>query len=242
LRYVKNIENLVSKEKWYKAVGKGSASVGLTLESLLGKQNENFEWPDYHGIELKTKYSTREDYITLFNATPDSYLFEIKRLVAMYGYPDKGMPDYKILNVGVLGNRKTKIPSGYYFKLTVNRKKEQIILNVYNQNQKLIDSNCAWSFQMIKEKLERKLSVMAFIRAERKWNALEQSVYFKYHEIKLFSLKSFDYFISALEMGKIKIIFKIGVYKNGPKKGQIYDHGTGFTVKENNLQYIFKQI
>lgn len=240
--YLKNIKDLVDKNKWYKAVGKGSASVGLTLEALLGKQRENFEWPDYHGIELKTKYSTRENYITLFNAAPDSYLFEIKRLVAMYGYPGKDMPNYKVLNVGVLGNRKTKIPSGYYFKLTINRKTEQVILNVYDQNQALVDYDCAWSFQMLKEKLERKLSLMAFIKAERKWNELERAVYFKYNEVKFFKLKSFDYFVKLLENGKIKITFKIGVYKSGNKKGQIYDHGTSFTIKEANLCYLFEQI
>lgn len=240
--YKKNIENLINSNKWVKSTEKGSAAVGLTLESLLGKEKENFEIPDYHGIEIKCKYSTCESYINLFNAAPDSYLFEIKRLVNTYGYPSKDLPEYKALNISILGNRKTKLPSGYYFKLSVNWKTEQVILNVYNKNQALIDCDCAWSFSMLKEKIERKLSMLAFIKAERKWNETEKAVYFKYNEVNFYELKPFERFISLLEMGKIRIMFKIGVYKTGPKKGNIYDHGTSFAIKDCNLENLFTRL
>lgn len=237
--YKKNIENLINPDKWIKSTEKGSAAVGLTLESLLGKEKENFEIPDYHGIEIKCKYSTSENYINLFSAAPDSYLFEIKRLVNNYGYPSNDFPEYKVLNVSVLGNRKTKLPSGYYFKLSVNWKTKQLVLNVYNQNQSLIDCDCSWSFDMLKEKIERKLSSLAFIKAERKWNEIEKAVYFKYNEVNFYKLKSFNRFVSLLEMGKIRVMFKIGIYKKGPKKGKIYDHGTSFAIKDCNLEDLF---
>ena len=151
--YQNEINKLIDNNKWIKAIGKGSASVGITLETLLGKEIENFEIPDYHGIEIKTKYSLSEEYLTLFNATPDSYLFEIKRITNEYGYPSKDLPNYKVLNIGVLGNRKTKLPSNYYFKLSVDWTRKNVILNIYDKNLKLIDNKCAWSFQMLKEKL-----------------------------------------------------------------------------------------
>ena len=40
-------------------------------------------------------------------------------------------------------------------------------------------------------------------------------------------------------MGKIRIMFKIGIYKTGPKKGNIYDHGTSFAIKDYNLKDLF---
>ena len=242
IKYIENIKNIIKQDQWIKATEKGSASVGMTLESLLGKERDNFELPDYHGIEIKTKYSTTEEYMNLFNATPDSYLFETKRLVTNYGYPSRDLPSHKVLNIGSLANRKTKLPSGYYFKLSVNRKKEQIILNIYNQNQVLINDDCAWSFKMLKDKLERKLSLLAFVKAERKWDEIERKIYFKYNEAKFYKLKSFERFVDLLETGRIKIIFKIGVYKKGKKQGQIYDHGTSFAIKYYNLHNLFDEL
>ena len=242
MNYKKNIEDVINKNQWIKAVGKGSAAVGLTFESLLGKSPENFEIPDYHGIEIKTKYSTCEEYVTLFNATPDSYLFEIKRIVKEYGYPSSDLPEYNVLNVGVFGNRKTKLPSGYYFKLSIDYKTEQVILNVYDNKQRLINNDCKWSFDLLKEKLERKLSMLAFIKAERKWDEFERKVYFKYHDVHFYKLRSFESFINLLEIGKIKITFKIGIYKHGKKIGKIYDHGTSFSIKDYNLKYLFSDV
>lgn len=240
--YQNEINKLIDNNKWIKAIGKGSASVGITLETLLGKEIENFEIPDYHGIEIKTKYSLSEEYLTLFNATPDSYLFEIKRITNEYGYRSKDLPNYKVLNIGVLGNRKTKLPSNYYFKLSVDWTRKNVILNIYDKNLKLIDNKCAWSFQMLKEKLERKLSTLAYIKAERKWDQIERAVYFKYTEITFYKLKSFEQFIKLIENGRIKILFKIGIYKSGKRKGQIHDHGTSFSIKDCNLQYLFNKI
>lgn len=208
----------------------------------MGKERENFEIPDYYGIEIKTKYSTREEYVTLFSAAPDSYLFEIKRLVSTYGYKSKNLPECNVLNVGVLRNRKTKTKSNYYFKLDVDRKKEEVMLKIYDQNHELVDSNCKWSFQLLKEKLERKVSILAFINAERKWNRIERAVYFRYNHLFVYKLKSFEQFISLLEKGMIKIIFNIGVYKSGRKKGQIHDHGTSFAIKHYNINYLFDKI
>ena len=37
----------------------------------------------------------------------------------------------------------------------------------------------------------------------------------------------------------IRIKLKIGVYREGTKKGQIYDHGTSFEIKEENIDKMF---
>lgn len=46
-------------------------SQGVLLEKLLGKPIENFETPDFEGIEIKTHIESGYSYITLFNANPE---------------------------------------------------------------------------------------------------------------------------------------------------------------------------
>jgi len=145
------------KEKgWIQSATKGNSGVGTTFEKQLGKDLENFEIPDYNGIEIKTKYSNKENYITLFSAAPDSYLFEIKRIHHLYGYPDKEFPQYNIFNLAVYSNKKVTINQNNYFELIIDYKQERIYFNVYNQSLKLIDNLSSWSFNMLKEKLYKK--------------------------------------------------------------------------------------
>jgi len=48
----------IIKQKGYiKSVRRGSTGIGATFESLLGKHEESFELPDFHGIEIKQEES-----------------------------------------------------------------------------------------------------------------------------------------------------------------------------------------
>lgn len=67
----KRIQNM----GWIQSIGEGKGSAGLTLEKLLGKEKENFEIPDYLGIELKTHKRYSKSYTTLFNAAPDGNIY-----------------------------------------------------------------------------------------------------------------------------------------------------------------------
>lgn len=85
----------IKKRGYVKSVRKGPTGVGATFESLLNKNEESFEIPDFYDIEIKTKRSYSKSYITLFNAVPTgSSYYEVKRLRDNYGYPD---PKYKTL-------------------------------------------------------------------------------------------------------------------------------------------------
>ena len=39
--------------------------------------------------------------------------------------------------------------------------------------------------------------------------------------------------------GKIRVKLKIGIYRDGPKKGQIHDHGTSFEIDEINIEKLY---
>ena len=233
---IKNANSII-KRGWIKGLHSGTGNAGLTFETLLGIPNHNFEISDYNGIEIKTKIYGKQKYLALFNATPDSYLFEIKRIHKLYGYPDKSHPQFNVFNVSLYANRRKFINKHTFAWLDVDREKRQIILNVYNRQLNSLDNKTAWSFDMLEEKLLRKLQYLFFIRADHK--IFHGETYYKYRNYKCFKLKSFDHFLTALENGHIRIDFSIGVFKSGKRLGQIHDHGTSFSIEVQNLEEVF---
>ncbi len=230
----------IRKLGWIKSMRRGYSGSGYTFERLLGKQEENFELPDYRSIEIKTKRLYTKGNISLFNATPDSYLFLIKDIQSQYGYPDKDMPKVKIFNGNVYGNDYNRIGINYSFKLEVDRNQEKVILKIKDRYLNEINSNISWSFQLLKEKLERKLTHLAIVKTDTK--IIDSIEYFRYCYIDFYELKDFDTFILLIEKGIIRVVFKIGTFKKGIRKGNIHDHGTSFEINIENVEELYKKI
>lgn len=234
----------ISNKEWIKSDGKGSGSIGTTFEKELGLNNNSFEIPDFKGIEIKSKKIKsikKNPYITLFNATFDGmYLFEMKRLYESYGWTDKLFTNSKILYANIYGKYLSKMGEKYKLKLKIDYKEEKVFLLIYDLNNKLIDQECYWTFDLLEEKLTRKLSYLAVIKADNKFiNNIE---YYNYQELNIYTLKNFNTFLKLLENGLIKININIGIYKNGKRKGKYYDHGTSFSIKEKYLTKLFNKI
>lgn len=157
-----NIENL----GWAESKFKGTGAIGLTFENLIGKEPENFEIPDYKGIEIKTKLVSSHPYIRLFSASPDSYLFEIQRIYKEYGFLNKN--NKKIFCLCIKANEIISIKNKYYFKLIVDKQKQKIFLNVLDNFSGSIDKNISWSFELLTEKIQRKLTYLAVVEAIQK--------------------------------------------------------------------------
>ena len=117
----------IKKSGWIKSKVKGKGAGGITFEVLLGKERENFEIPDYDGIEIKTT-SQKGFKIGLFNSAPDNELFEIRRLINTYGYLNT--QNIKVFRFYVNSKNHTKIQTGISFKLKVDKNKE--IINFQN--------------------------------------------------------------------------------------------------------------
>ena len=238
-----NIEKLkeefkkIKKKGWIESVEEGTGSIGFTFERQLGKEKENFEIPDYLGIELKVHKRISKTYTTLFNATPDgTYLFEIKRLQTLYGYPDSVLRYCKVLYGTVDAVSIQKLGRHYAYQLEVNYQDEKVYLCIYDGDI-LIDKTTYWTFSLLKEKLERKVSYLAFIRADQK--VIKDKKYFRYFTMEIYHLKSFEIFLKAIEKGYIVVTFTIGVFREGKRKGEIHDHGTAFRIDHKNFRKIF---
>lgn len=233
--------NRIVQKGWIKSVNNGDSGVGLTLENELGIHSEDFEIPDYGAIEIKAKKTNSEPYITLFGAAPDSYLYEIKRIHKEYGYPHSKYPQYKVFNISIYGNKYVQTAKKYQYILYVDWHKEKVFMHVFDKlSGILIDNKCSWSFDMIKEKVYRKLKYLLFVKANRKYEC--GSVYYKYYDYIFYELKEFKSFLKAIDDGTVKITFKINVFKSGKKAGQIHDHGTSFDIMEQDLEKIYNKI
>ncbi len=231
----------IYKLGWIKCNSKGTGSAGNTFELLLKKPIENFEIPDFEDIEIKTKKIFCGDYITLFSATPDGkYLFEIKRLRNTYGYPHKKEKNIKVLNISVFAKKITTLGSRFLFSLKVEKEQQKIFLCVLNRNNEIIDMNTFWTFELLEEKLYRKLKTLAIVDVLQK--KVNGQSFYKYDNITFYKLKNFDEFINLIENGVIRITFKIGTFCSGKRYGEIHDHGTSFDIKEKDLEKLYNLI
>lgn len=232
----------IKKKGWIPSVAKGSGSVGRTFEDALGLRENYFEISDYEGVvEIKTKL-IREDnkykYINLFGATPDKYLFEIKRVLRTYGYPSRKDKNLRVFNLSFSAD-KTIYTRKYLFRLAVDRDKKEVVLKVFDPyTSQLIDSNVSWSFDMLEEKLKRKFKYLLYIKAEKKFE--HNQLFFHYVDSRFYALKNFESFLRAIEKGYVRVTFKISTYFEGVKYGRINDHGTSFDIHEDHLEDVFE--
>ena len=240
-----NINNLKRKcdtiinMGWIKCNKRGNSSAGLLFEELIGIPKNNFEIADYNGIEIKTKISKRKNYIGLFCATPDSYLFEIKRLYETYAYIRKNN-EFKSFNITTYCTRKTAIGNNKFCELKIDYENRKIILQIIDNIGNVIDENVSWTFEMIQEKLERKFKYLLIMNGDRKFEIGE--VFYRFTNYKFYRLKRFDYFLKAMEDGHIRISFSISTFKTGKRVGQIYDHGTSFNIHKDYINSVFDEI
>lgn len=237
---LKDKSDKIIKRGWIECPTVGTGNAGLLFERLLGLVNHNFSIPDYGEIEIKTKIKNSIPKISLFNATPDSYLFIIKKLHQIYGYPDRNDKKFKVFNFSFCANKRVYVNKTTYAKLYVDRINKQVVLKFYNKQNVLIDNETAWSFDMLEKKLDIKLKYLFLIYAERK--KIQGKFFCRYLKYNFFSYKEFDSFLRALEKGYVKITFAIGVFKTGKRYGQIHDHGTSFDIDTKYIHEIFEPI
>lgn len=227
----------IKRKGWHKTLGKGSGGIGKTLETLLGKKEDSNPLPDYKHFEIKTKKYGSISYITLFSITPQNDLneIEINRLVKNYGYPDKILNNCKILRGEIYSNKKNLIGNNYYFQLNI--KEERIYISIFYKNGNKKEEIAYWKISDIQKRLYQKLSYLVLVNAIK--YTRNNIDYYKYYNYDFYKLKKDYKFIDLLNQGIIRIKLKIGVYREGPKKGQIYDHGTSFEIEEENIDKMF---
>lgn len=231
--------NKIKKKGWISSKRNGSTGIGYTFETMLNKKEDNFPIADYGDIEIKTIHNyLKEKVIHLFNATPDGdYLFPIKEIIQNLGYPDKNNPEYRVFNMDVTAMKYTNIGYNKKMILKVDYNNKKIYLKIISKDKNIENMKISWSFDLLRERIEHKIKKLAIVGANTKKNQNIEK--FKYTGYRIYEIKSFDHFIKNIENGNIVITFKIGNFKTGKRKGQIHDHGTGFSIKYNNIEELY---
>lgn len=238
---LKNEFKKIKEMNWVESKRSGTTGIGYTFEELIGIKENKQPFCDFEDIEIKVHDNKSKYPIHLFNASPDGDdIYPIKQIVDKLGYPDRLEPKYKVFNITVSGNKFTKI--GYYkrVKLKVDYNSKKIYLMAINNYNDEYDLKISWSFSFIKEKIKEKINKTAIIEAETK--DIGHKVYYKYNNINIYKIKDFDIFIKLIENGVINVTFKIGVFRSGPREGQIHDRGTDFSINKENICKLYELI
>ena len=226
---------------WVREKRKGFTSGGYTFECLLKKDVDEFPLPDFGNIEIKTMNTHAKTNLHLFNLGPDGEdFFPIKRILEELGIPDKDDEAKKIFYRSFNTKEYNNIIYGRKGIIKVNYDKERVELLITDSKNNKVDINIYWSFKYIEERLNLKLRYLALVRASSR--IIDGIGYYYYHTIKLYKLKDFNTFINLIEKGIIVISFKIGYYKSGKRIGNIYDHGTDFSISIDNLCLLYDEI
>jgi len=124
------------------------------------------------------------------------------------------------------------------FKLEIDEENRKIRILIKNlQTGNTDDIEIYYTFDVIKEIIEKKCKYIAYIKAKsKKENGKE---FFKFDNAVLLSGLNFEKFIECVKEGLILYDIRIGVYRSGKNKGKTHDHGSGFRVLKNNLNKVF---
>lgn len=223
------------------SIQNGKNGGGITLEKLLNAGAGELCYPDLNGIELKTIRKFNDASIDLFCDTPFGPYINITQWLALnYGYPDKTFPSKKSFKGEINAIEKRKVGLFYYFKLNVKMESKKIKLEIFNYKGNKINDELYWDFNWIKNKLETKLSILALIESTKFFS--KGKYYFKFENLNIYKLKSFETFLKLIKDGIIVITFKIGYYKSGKYIGKFHDHGTSFRIKKDKLELLYDKI
>lgn len=221
---------------------KSPHSVGTLFEELLGKKKAQLSLPDYEGIEIKTKKlyqgKIKQKYFTLFHEKPSSVSYQTKEFLDTYGYGSSH--NEKVLNMSIYSYKKVSVISGYSFQLFVNEKKKRLELHCYDETGCLIDASYYWSFKDLKKRLYQKMKYLAFVFASVSYYSSDEFVQFQ--TISFYILRDFSFFLFCIKQGCIRVSFKIGYFRDGPRKGEVHDHGVGFELRFSDLETLYEKV
>ncbi len=230
----------ISKMGWIKSLRNGSTGIGYTFETLIGKKEDFATAPDYNGIEIKTHRTNSRSYISLFNYNPvGETSYELRRIFDEYSFISPANKQFKIINASLYCNYISKIGLNYNFSLSIDFIEKKMFLVVFDRFGQFIEKKSYWTFDVLKEKLYKKLKYLAYIEADSKF--LYGHEYFRYRSISFYKLKDFNTFIKLLHKGKIKVSFLLSNHVGLPSSS-MNSHGVSFCIKKENLHLLYDPI
>ena len=220
---------------WIKTHRSGPTGIGKTLEDLLDIVENNIDGPDFGDYELKSCRLDSNSMLTIFTKTPQPQGAS-NTLRMTFGYSsDAYNNDEKVLHSTLSADRFVSIAdTGRSLKVSCSDTKIAIVAEDGKEY-------AYWTREQLRTAFEKKYKgKFVYAKAHSRGSGANEE--FKF--VEAYEVSGFDYdaFVSLLEQGKIYIDLRIGQYHGGAKDGQTHDHGTGFRIKENDQQLLFKVV
>lgn len=233
----------IAYKRWIKGefTNNKIGNIGLTFEKCLNKDPDNMFFPDFEGIEIKctTRYSDFPIY--LFSTSLEGTTYpEIDRIVQKYGYYDKEFPDKKVLYEDFNFFTTHIVDEKWIFKLEVNKDDDKLYFCVYDINNKLIEKESFIYLNVLYNHITTKLSNLAIIKASKK--SENNEIYFRFYEITIYKLISFDKFLELLEKKIINVSIVGRISKSGLRYGKYRNKNLEFKIKKEHIESLFKKV
>ena len=214
------------KQKGYvKTMRRGPTGVGMTLESLVGIQENNISGPNGHQTELKSTRKASMTPLTIFSKSPLPKGIN-RELCEKFGKSTNGK---KRLYTTINAVTQNVVYGQPGFRLAVHKSKIVIKHSKYGNME-----TPYWDKKTLQEAFERKYSrYLLYVHAEHKGRGMKEE--FHYTEAWLIHGFSFSRFVKLLEEGHIRVDIRIGLDANGKP----HDHGTAFRISESKFDRFF---
>lgn len=233
--------NKIAKKRWIPSISNSFGSIGLTFENELGKKADSMYFPDFQNIEIKCTSRFSRYPLFLFTVAFDGPTFpEIDRIVEKYGYPDKDFPNKKVLFETINCKTLHYVNNKFKFKLEINNENEKLYLCVYDLNDELIERSSFVYLSTLYHHIMLKLKYLAIIHASQKKD--NNNTFFRYYQLDIYELISFDKFIDLLKDGKIDVDIISRMNKSGVDKGRYRNKNLVFKIKKHRIEQLFKPI
>jgi len=214
-----------------------NTGIGKTFEDLVNVVENSKQKVDYlDELELKSSRELSKSMVTLFTKAPSHPPQANTILRLKFGKEEKGS---KILHTTIPGNKFNTFLEEYGFKLEVKEREKKIYILIKDlRSNTLIDFVCYYTFEDLKKIIEEKCKNIIFVTAKiRKENGKE---FFHFEKAVLLTGLTFDKFLKSIKEGDIFYDIRIGVYRTGKNKGKTHDHGSGFRIRKNSINDVFK--
>ena len=238
----KNLINYFHKiayKRWIKGsfANNRIGNIGLTFEKEINKEPDNMFFPDFQGIEIKctTRFSNFPIY--LFSTSLEGKTYpEINRIIEKYGYYDKIYKNKKVLYEDFNYFTTHIVDEKWIFKLEINKNDDKLYFCVYDVNNNLIEKESFVYLSVLYDHIITKLINLAIIKASKKIEKNE--IFFRFFEITIYKLISFDKFIELLEKKIINVSIVGRISKNEKYKNKNLE----FKIKKENIDKLFKKV
>jgi hypothetical protein len=225
------------KDKGYiKSINKFCSGAGYTLERELGLMNNDFQGPDFFGIEIKTKTDCSMDVIGLFSVKPTTENINFIEFVKKYGYKRETGKNW----AGDIYSSLKYIGLFYKYKLVFFNNEKKMYIYIYNKYNRLVNSDLYWDYSAIWTTAIQKLNCLALVNV--KTAKIENWFYYYYYNMQIYMLRDTNRIIELLKSGTIFLKVELQYRENEIGNKRLKYHGFVFSIKKNDLEELFNKI